>query len=82
MRLDSTWMVLPLCLVACNTPEQARSVNGAHTDPSADVSLEPTVRTEKPDGGVPYRAPAILPDAGQPDGAIHEEELGKDPSRR
>lgn len=81
MRLELTLVVLPFCLIACNTPEAARSVDGPHEEAPA-VPLTATVRTEKPDGSLPYRAPAVLPDAGQPDGSIDGGELGVDPSTR
>ncbi len=84
MKVASKLSVLALCLAACNSPEVPTSVGGPHESASArptEVPLTPTVRTTKPDAAIPYRAPAVLPDAGQPDGSF-DAGLGVDPSRR
>jgi len=88
MRPESKAMLLvPLYLMACNTPQSANSVDATSSAvtlgaPSA-VPPTPEVRTTKPDGSTPFRVPAVLLDAGQPDGSmIDGGKLGADPSRR
>lgn len=88
MRPDSKAILLvPLYLMACNGPESANSFDATSSPvtlgaPSA-VAPTPDVRTTKPDGSTPFRVPAVLLDAGQPDGSIIDGgKLGADPSRR
>ncbi|MCA9646275.1 MAG: hypothetical protein H6718_19780 [Polyangiaceae bacterium] len=69
LDLKLVLVAVPLSVFACATPESAKP-----GEPSA-------VPTAKPSGDLPYVAPAILPDAGQPDASM-DAELGVDPSTR
>ncbi|MEZ4369609.1 MAG: hypothetical protein R3B07_02260 [Polyangiaceae bacterium] len=76
MRLNLTALLVaaPLCGLACNTPESAKSVGESS-------GALPTVPVAKPSADLPYVAPAVLPDAGQPDGSM-DAGLGGSTTRR